>query len=223
MLAAETVLSPRGASSRGDALRDGRKHLPSFTLQSIMDWRPWVLVGLGGLTILWAVSRGPQWPGGLVAGFLFRVGIIYLVLAAATARFRPISVRRAVGSAIGGLAVAALIGLVTLYYAEVVTEPPVATQESMMELVLEETAVAFLLSPVPAGYVGGVFLRQERPDPCIYLLLGSVLGGWFMAMILSPNGGGVAAALFLVVTLAAGVAGIPPLVLMRRGHAPEVT
>jgi hypothetical protein len=92
-----------------------------------------------------------------------------------------------------------------------------------MELVLEETAVAFLLSPVPAGYVGGVFLRQERPDPCIYLLLGSVLGGWFMAMILSPNGGGVAAALFLVVTLAAGVAGIPPLVLMRRGHAPEVT
>lgn len=193
-----------------------------------MDWRPWVLVGLGSLAILWAVNRGPPWTGGLVAGILFRAGIIYLGLAATTVWVGAVTLRRAIKSAIATLMVAALTGLVTLYYAEVVTEPPSLGQESMLDLVLMEVTVAFLLLPIPAGYVGGILRRQGRSEVCVGVVYGTIVGGCIVAVIVAivsgifTSGGegaeGLLMLFFLLTSIAAGVAAVPPLVLMNRGH-----
>jgi hypothetical protein len=141
---------------------------------------------------------------------------MYLVFGAVTARGSPMTVRRAVGSAIGALIVAVLIGFPTLYYGRVVTPP----HEPLGGVVLREAVYALVLSPIPAGYVAGVLAREGRPGRAVSLLLGAIFAGGVgtihMLGIVLGNGTGLGKALIMATSFVAGGAALPALVIMSR-------
>ncbi|MFB6169058.1 MAG: hypothetical protein ABEJ43_09465 [Haloferacaceae archaeon] len=196
-----------------------------------MEGRAHALLGLGGVALLESVAMGAPWTGygrGL-APLLFRVGIVYVVLAAVTARPSPVTVRQAVGGAVGALVVVFLAGSGTIYYDLVVTLPAVGTPTTVTGLVTTQAVLTLVLVPVSAGYVCGVVLRRGRVARSLALFGGAVVGGWLVPSVITFAGGTqseFAALYYVLVSLGSGVAGLPVLALVRRqtgSRGPTVT
>ncbi|WP_435182121.1 hypothetical protein [Halorussus sp. AFM4] len=191
-----------------------------------MQQRVQALLRLGGVVLLGSVALGAPWTGyekGL-ASLLFRVGIIYVMLGAVTARSSPATVRQAIGGAAGALAVTFLVGTGTMYYDLGMTPPEYGTPLTVAGLVTTQAVLTLLLVPVSAAYVCGVLLQYGRGARGLALFGGAVIGGWFAPVVVTYIGGTqseFAALYYFIISFGTGVAALPMLMLVNRRTHPQ--
>lgn len=156
-----------------------------------------------------------------VSSMLFRAGVIYLSLGIFTYLRGIRSPRDAALGALGASTIVFAIGLIGMYYEEVLAPSQAGALVSMNTLVATQVSSLFISLPTSAGYLSGAFIRVGRHEAAILVLVGAMLSGWLGASAATLSLGsapGFTQVVFLVAILAAaGFALLPIAVLTRWG------
>lgn len=183
-----------------------------------------VLSAAGGLCLLLGgdLSAGSQ----IISfpGILLRAGVIFLVLGGITYLVSPLTVRDAV---LGGLCASGVVfisGAAVMYYSFVLGKgsPPTTS------VLLWTQAQGLLVTlPISTGYLSGVLVRTDRRVPAITVLLGAMLGGWYVGSSIALSLGsapGFTQMFFLLGVLATGgLAALPIAVIIEWERLPGNT
>lgn len=183
-----------------------------------------VLSAAGGLCLL---LGGDLSAGSQIISFpriLLRAGVIFLVLGGITYLVSPLTVR---GAVLGGLCASGVVfisGAAVMYYSFVLgTGSPPTTS-----VLLWTQVQSFLVTlPVSTGYLSGVLVRTDRRVPAIAVLLGAMLGGWYVVSSIALSLGsapGFTQMFFLLGVLATGgLAALPIAVIAEWDGLPGNT
>ena len=148
---------------------------------------------------------------------VLRIGVGYTCLAILTAILRPVSVQRGCLSALGTVVVVFVVGVGVMYYDLGIQPPEYGSPLTTSLLVGYQIQLSFILLPIPAGYISGILLREERPLLSILLLLSTIVAGAFAGTQVSLAQGsapGFTGVVFFASTIAAGAFSLFPLSVM---------
>lgn len=177
-----------------------------------------ILVGLG--VVLAGVSVAT---GGLSTGYdtgttavILRVGVGYVVLGVGLGLVGTSGPRAAAGIATAGLLAMFAAGSAVMYYDLALTPPEFGTPLTPARLVANQAVMAFGLAPVPVGVVAGALVADDRAVDAVGVLAATAVVGWLAAtgLMIARGASGLAGTVALLISVAAVVSGLVPLILL---------
>lgn len=184
-----------------------------------MDLRAAALTGAGLL-----VSGIAAVSGGLGTGYglgpfaiLLRIGLWWLALGALTAFARPNSIKKATKHAVTGVLILFVIGCSLMYYDLAVTPPENGTTLTLSLLVSYQLQFLLITLPIPAGYLAGVLVSDDKPLVAALTFLAVLVASPMVSAQIAVAGGfapGFAGAFFFTATVVVSGFALVPLCLM---------
>jgi len=164
--------------------------------------------------------------GGLSTGYgkgtlpiLLRIGVGYTVLGVLTALLQPISAREGYLNALGTVIVLFVVGVGVMYYDLGIQPPEYGTPLTIPLLVGNQIQLSLIMLPIPAGYISGILISEEKRTMSMLLLSSAIvvgaLGGTKVALA-QGSAPGFTTVYFFVSTLAVGIFSLLPLSVMSR-------
>jgi len=186
-----------------------------------MNKQSLVLSGVGLILLWFSIIRG-----GLSTGYgmgtipiLLRIGVAYISLGALTALLRPISARKGYLNALGTAVVIFAVGVSIMYYDLGVHPPEYGTLLTTPRLVGTQIQLLLIMLSIPAGYISGVLMREEKHLMSMFILPTAVVVGAFGGTIVAIEQGshpGFTTVFFFGATLVVAVFSLLPLSVMWR-------